>query len=97
MPHTRSGSACSRSFSVYKLALASNRPRDAYVKCLEDILHDSPYRSNQCNEDNWQDLQCSIIQAVEKSIGHGRKRQPKWFEDNVEKLTPLIGTRKNAA
>ena len=54
VPHTRGGSACSRSFSVYKLALASNR--DAYVKCLEDILCDRPYRSDQCNEDYWQDL-----------------------------------------
>ena len=95
VPHARTGSACgNRSFSVYKLLLASNR--DAYVQCLEDILLDRPYRSDQCNEDNWQDLRCSIVQAAEKSIGRGKRRQPEWFEDNVEKLTPLIDA-KNAA
>jgi len=36
------------------------------------------------------------VQAVEESIGHGKKRQPEWFEDNVEKLTPLLDV-KNAA
>ena len=72
MPHARAGGACSRSFSVYKLALANNR--DAYVKYLEDILHDCPYKADQCNEDNWQDLQYSIVQAAEKSIDHERKR-----------------------
>ena len=42
--------AVHRSFSFYKMTLASNI--DAYVKCSEDILCDSPYRSDQCNEDN---------------------------------------------
>ena len=54
MPHAHAGSACSRSFSVYKLVLASNR--DAYVKCLEGILCDHLYRSDQCSEYDWQDL-----------------------------------------
>ena len=36
------------------------------------------------------------MQAAEKSIGCGKRRQPEWFEDNVEKLTPLIDA-KNAA
>ena len=36
------------------------------------------------------------MQAAEKSIGRGKRRQPEWFEDNVEKLTTLIDA-KNAA
>ena len=36
------------------------------------------------------------MQAAEKSIGRGKRRQPEWFEDNVKKLTPLIDA-KNAA
>ena len=68
------------------MTLASNI--DAYVKCSEDILCDSPYRSDQCNEDNQKDFRYSVVQVAEKSIGCGKRRQPEWFEDNVEKLTP---------
>ena len=94
MPRTCAGSACSGSSSVYKLALASNR--DVYMKHLEDFLCNCLYRADQCKEDNWQDLLCSVVWVSEKSIGCGKKRQPGWFEDSVERLTPLIDAR-NAA
>ena len=72
--HARAGSAQRRSFSVYKLALPINR--DAYVKCLEDVLRVHPYRADLCNEDNWQALRHCIVQAAEESIGRGKSRQP---------------------
>ena len=80
--HARAGNAQRRSFSVYKLALYINR--DAYVKCLQDVLHVHPYSADLCNEDNWQVLQHCIVQAAEESIDCGKSRQPEWFEDNVE-------------
>ena len=63
LPHTCAGSTCSGSFSVFKLALASNR--DANMKHLGDFLCNYLYRADQCNEDNWQYLQYSIVQVAE--------------------------------
>jgi len=79
--HIGGGGAQRKSFSIYKLALPANR--DAYVKCLEEALHVHLYRSDFCSEYNWQELHCCIVQAAEDAIGHGKQRQPEWFEVNV--------------
>ena len=66
------------------------------MKYLEEALHVHPYRSDLCNEYNWQELCCCIVQVAKDVIGHGKQRQPEWFEDNIQTLTPLINA-KNAA
>ena len=48
-PCVHAESVQQKSFSVHKLALSVNR--DAYVKCLEDVLHDHLHRSDLSSED----------------------------------------------
>ena len=81
-------------FSVHKLS--SSASQDDYVKCLEDILQDQPYRSDLPTDDNWQVLKSCIVQAAEKMVGRSKRKQPEWFADNVDKLAPLI-KKKNEA
>ena len=65
---------------------------------MEDFLCNCLYRADQLQrkEDNWWDLQCSVVWVAEKSIGCGKRRQPGWFEDSVERFILLIDAR-NAA
>ena len=43
------------------------------MKHLEDFLCNCLYRADQCKEDNWQDLKCSIVWVAKRSIGLGKK------------------------
>ena len=41
-------------------------------------------------------MKSCIVSAAEETIGQGKRKQPEWFEENVEELTPLIEMKNKA-
>ena len=47
-------------------------------------------------KDNWTTVKFSIMAAAEETVSRGRKKQPEWFEESAELLTPLIAAKNEA-
>ena len=41
-------------------------------------------------------MKSSIMAAAEETMGRGRRKQPEWFEENADVLTPLIAAKNEA-
>ena len=41
-------------------------------------------------------MKSCIVSAAEETIGQGKRKQPEWFEKNVEELMPLIDMKNKA-
>ena len=45
---------------------------------------------------NWSVVKSCIVSAAERTVGRGKRKQPEWFEENIDELVPLIEA-KNVA
>lgn len=41
-------------------------------------------------------MKSCIVSAAEEQIGWGKRKQPEWFEENVEELMSLIEVKNKA-
>jgi hypothetical protein len=78
-------------FAVHELYKQPRR--DEYVKSLEDKLQTNIHSLETSIEENWDIVKSSIITAAEETVGRGRSKQPEWFKENAEVLTPLIAAK----
>ena len=79
-------------FAVHALANSKREHRDA----LDQHLQNAPHTTEATSEENWSILKSSIVNAAEKAIGRGRKKNPEWFEENFQTLVPLIECKNRA-
>jgi len=47
-------------------------------------------------EQQWKALKDSIMTSADECIGHVRKKQPDWFIDATDLLTPLLDNKAKA-
>ena len=47
-------------------------------------------------EENWNTLKSCIVNAAEETIGRGQRKNPEWFEENLDTLLPLIESKNQA-
>ena len=81
-------------FSTHKLSAPAIR--DEYRGHLERALQEEPHSPDLSTEENWKILKSCIRSVAEKIIGRGKRKQPEWFEENVEVLIPLIEEKNDA-
>ena len=100
--HTRSGRRFGR-FNVSSLRTCtgvplskdSNTTHKQFQKAVTDAILSAP--STDCTiEDRWTVLQSALVTAAEKHLGTTKRRQPDWFADSQEVLSPLIDERRHA-
>ena len=80
--------------SIHKLKIPAKR--DEYREVLEQHLLARPLRAGDSTECNWDALKSCIVSAAEKIVGRGKRKQPDWFEDSEELLSPLIKAKDDA-
>lgn len=81
-------------FSVHKFLAPANR--DKYRGLLESTLEEHPHRPDLSPEENWETLKSCIVSVAEEAVGRGKRKQPEWFEENVEELGVLIAVKNEA-
>ena len=81
-------------FAVHKLI--SNAERDEYRYHLENLLQERPYNPDLPPEGNWNIVKSCIVSAAEETVGRGKRKQPEWFEENVDELMSLINLKNKA-
>ena len=55
-----------------------------------------PLRAGDSTECNWDALKSCIVSAAEEVVGRWKRKQPDWFEDSEELLSPLIKDKNDA-
>ena len=75
-------------FAIHKLKTPAKR--DEYCEVLEQHFLARPLRAGYSIECNWDALKSCIVSAAEEVVGRGKRKQPDWFEDSEELLSPLI-------
>ena len=68
--------------------------KEAYRETLDGQLLENPHNPNNTSQQNWDTLRLCIISAAEKTLGRSWRKQPDWFQENIDTLSPLI-TAKN--
>ena len=63
---------------------------------LEQHLLARPLRAGDSTKCNWDALKSCIVSAAEEVVGTGKRKQPDWFEDSKELLSPLIKAKDDA-
>ena len=53
-------------------------------------MEKEPHIPNWTHEENWKVLKSCIVLGAVRKLGRGKRRQLEWFEENAEKLLPLI-------
>ena len=81
-------------FSIDKLKTPAKRDENHEV--LEQHLLARPLRAGDFTECNWDALKSCIVPATEEVVGRGKRKQPDWFEDNEELLSPQIKAKNDA-
>ena len=81
-------------FAVHELSTRSKR--DEYGEMLKQQLLDMPHNASDTSEHNWDVLKSCIVSAAEEAVGRGKRKQPDWFEENMEMLSPLIKAKNDA-
>ena len=59
-------------------------------------MQEEPHSPDWSTEDNWKILKSCIRSVAKKIIGRRKRKQPEWFEENVEVLMPLIEEKNDA-
>ena len=95
LPHTN-GSRGKKSVPFAVHELCSKAKRDEYADCLEGKLKTNGHSLEKSLEHNWTIVKSSIVAAAEETVGRGRRKQPEWFEENADFLTPLIAAKNEA-
>ena len=67
--------------------------RAAYQDCISTELEANQHLDSNSVEQNWDRLKTSIVTAAESSLGRSRKRQPEWFQEKADILSPLLKPR----
>ena len=67
-----------------------------YQQKVEDPLTAEPHNHEESADHNWYTLKKNIMTAAEESLGMERKKQPNWFLEASDTLSPLLEA-KNAA
>ena len=70
--------------------------RAAYQDCISTELEANQHLDSNSVEQNWDRLKTSIVTAAESSLGRSRKRQPEWFQEKADILSPLIEAKNIA-
>ena len=55
-----------------------------------------PLRAGDSTECNWDALKSCIVSAAGEVVGRWKRKQPDWFEDSEELLSPLIKDKDDA-
>ena len=76
--------------------LRSQEVRDRYQQSLEEHLLQHPCDLEESVEEQWQALKDGIMTTADASVGHARKKQPDWFIDATDILTPLLDDKAKA-
>ena len=80
--------------AIHKLKTPAKR--DEYHEVLEQDLLARPLRAGDSTECNWDALKSCIVSAAEEVVGRGKRKQPDWFEDSEEFLSPVIKAKDDA-
>ena len=78
-------------FTIHKLKTSAKW--DEYHEVLEQHLLARQLRAGDSTEYNWDALKSCIVSAAEEVVSRGKRKQPDWFEDSEELLSPLIKPR----
>jgi len=54
------------------------------------------HRPDLLAEENWRVLKSCVVSATEEAVSQRIRKQPEWFVESAEELTPLL-RRKNEA
>ena len=81
-------------FAVH--TLRSEDQIGTYHQKIDECLCDNPHSPNQGAEYNWCTLKSCILSAAESAVGRGRKKQPDWFLEAADTLTPLLDAKRAA-
>ena len=81
-------------FAVHALSTRSKRVK--YGEMLKQQLLDIQHNASDTSEHNCDVLKSCIVSAAEKAVGGGKRKQPDWFEEHMEMLTPLIKAKIDA-
>ena len=76
--------------------LRSQGVRDRYQQFLEQHLLQHPSNLEESVEQQCKALKDSIMTSADECIGCARKKQPDWFIDATDVLTPLLDNKANA-
>ena len=76
--------------------LRSQEVRDRYQQSLEQHLLQHQYNKDQSVEEQWQTLKECIMTSADAAVGRAKKKQPDWFIDATDILTPLLDDKARA-
>ena len=74
----------------------SHGVRDRYQQSLEQHLLQHPSNLEESVEQQWRALKDSIMTSADECIGRARKKQPDWFINATDVLTPLLNSKAKA-
>ena len=67
-----------------------------YQTELEQYLSEHPHNEEGSTEENWMALKDCIMSCAEKCVGRSKRKQPDWFKDAIDVLTPLLADKQEA-
>jgi hypothetical protein len=76
--------------------LHSQEARRMYQTELEQYLSEHPHNEEGSTEENWMALKDCIMSCAEKCVGRSKRKQPDWFKDAIDVLTPLLADKQEA-
>ena len=74
--------------------LTREEQRDEYECKLSEMLRENP--PSDTTEGGWETLKKCIVSTAEAVLGRGRTRQPDWFSEAADCLTPLLNAKRAA-
>ena len=76
--------------------LGSKERREEFQKSMSQSLMQDPCEDGGTPEGKWKKLKRCIMETAEESLGRERKKQPDWFTEATDELTPLISAKQQA-
>ena len=70
--------------------------REEYQEAIRQQLTTKSFDPQKSSEQNWDALKYCIVESADKSIGRRKQKQPEWFEESMNILTPLIDNKDKA-
>ena len=77
------------------VSVSRKSPKEQYVDGV--LERAGPERTDKDNlEDKWRVMRAALVDTAEAVLGKVKKRQPDWFQDSEDHLTPYLQARNCA-
>ena len=63
-----------------------------YLMTVDEMIRNN-WSDDSSIQEKWNTLKSALSDAAEADLGHSKRRQPDWFQDNSSKIRSLIEKR----